>query len=180
MDNKNPYNNNIESNDKRLGATFLILGWITAIVLVVILVNFSLFGTKDPMISSSQVGTQITISRDHDGHFRLKGSVNDSPVIFLLDTGASSVAVSDELAKRAGLKPKAELITETANGSAVGYFTVIDKMMLGPVELNHVSAVIVPNLDSDQALLGMNILQHFEITQNRDTMVLVVSATLLH
>lgn len=174
MDNKNPHNSNIESNDKRLGATFLILGWIIAIGLVVILVNFSLFGTKDPMINSSQVGTQITISRDHDGHFRLKGSVNGNPVTFLLDTGATSVAVSNELAKLAGLKHKAELITETANGSGVGYFTVIDMIMLGPVELRQVSAIIVPNMDSDQALLGMNVLQHFYITQTKDTMLLVV------
>jgi aspartyl protease family protein len=174
LDNKNPYNNNTESNDKRLGATFLIVGWIIAIGLVVILVNFSLFGTKAPMISSSQVGTQITISRDYDSHFRLKGSVNGIPVTFLLDTGASSVAVSAQLAKRAGLKHKAELITETANGSAVGYYTVIDKIMLANVELNNVSAVIVPNMDSDQALLGMNVLQHFEITQTKETMLLLV------
>lgn len=174
MDNKNPYDNNTESNDKRLGAAFLIVGWIIAIGLVAILINFSLFSTKAPMISSSQVGTQITISRDYDSHFRLEGSANGIPVTFLLDTGASSVAVSDELAKRAGLKYKSELITETANGSAVGYFTVINKLMIADIELNNVSAVIVPNMDSDQALLGMNVLKHFEITQNKDSMVLLV------
>lgn len=170
-------NNNIESSNRRLGATFLIVGWIIAIGLVVILVNFSLFSTKNPMISSSQVGTQITISRDNDSHFRLKGSVNDIPVTFLIDTGASSVAISDAVAKRAGLKYKAELTTETANGSAMGYFTVIDKMMLGPVELNHVPAIIVPNLSSDQALLGMNVLQHFHIQQTQETMMLLVPET---
>lgn len=174
MDNKDPNNNNIESNDRRLGAIFLIVGWIIAIGLVVILVNFSLFGTKEPMISSSQVGTQITILRDNDSHFRLKGTINNIPVTFLLDTGASSVAVSDELANRAGLDPKAQLTAETANGSAVGYFTVIDTIVLGTVELNNVNAVIVPNMSSDQALLGMNVLRRFQINQTENTMVLTV------
>ncbi len=126
------------------------------------------------MINSSEAGTQITISRDYDSHFRLKGSVNNIPVTFLLDTGASSVAVSDELAKRAGLKNKGELTTETANGSTIGYFTVIDKIMLGTVELNNVSAVIAPNMGSNQALLGMNVLRHFEIRQTKDYLILIV------
>lgn len=176
MDNKNTSHNNIKSNDRRLGATFLIIGWIIAIGLVAILFNLGLFSTKDPMIKVSQTGTQITILRDHDSHFRIKGQINGVSVIFLLDTGATSVAVSGLLAKNAGLQPKAELTTETANGSAIGYFTVIDKIVLGngKLELNHVSAVIVPNMDADQALLGMNVLKQFNIQQTENTMVLTI------
>jgi aspartyl protease family protein len=46
----------------------------------------------------------VRIERGLDGHFRVKGYVNDQPVTFMVDTGATSVSVTDALAERAGLE----------------------------------------------------------------------------
>lgn len=167
---------NNESNSRQLGAAFLVVGWIAAIALLAVLINNSLFGTKKPSINETDAGKQITIQRDYDSHFRIKGSINGVPVTFLIDTGSTSVAVSKEVAMRAHLTKQAEVTAETAGGNSQGYFTVIDKLSFGGIDVNHISAVIIPDLGGNQALLGMNVLQKFKIEQTQDTMVLTVPA----
>lgn len=167
-------NNNTESESRQLGAAFLVVGWIAAIAIVALLLNNTLFATKKPSISESDAGKQISIYRDYDSHFRIKGAINGIPVTFLIDTGATSLAISEELATKAHLEQQAPLVTETANGEARGYFTKIDKLDIGGVEVNNVSAVIIPGLDV--ALLGMNVLSKFSIQQTNDTLTLTVPA----
>ncbi len=169
-------NNNTESNSRRLGAAFIVIGWITALALGALLFNQTLFGTKRAVISESDAGKIITITRDHDSHFRIKGHINGIPVTFLVDTGATSVAVSDTLATRAGLVQKAPITAETAAGDAIGYFTMVDTLDMGGVEVKNVSAVIIPNMESNQALLGMNILSKFLMQQTDNTLTLTVPA----
>lgn len=166
-------NNNTESTARRLGAIFLILGWITAIVLVALLINKTIFNTKPPTISETEAGKQITLYSDYDSHFRVKGTVNGVPVTFLIDTGASSIAVSDKIATKAGLTRMARITTETANGTAVGYFTTIDTLLIADVVIRDTSGIIVPKLGTE-ALLGMNILKMFIIKQTKDTLTLTV------
>ena len=62
----------------------------------------------------------VRIERGMDGHFRVKGYVNDQPVTFLVDTGASSVSVTDVLAARAGLEGGEKARFRTANGEREG------------------------------------------------------------
>lgn len=165
--------NNTESDSRRLGAAFLIVGWITVIGLITLLVNHTFFGTKAPSISESDAGKQITITRDYDAHFRIKGSINGVPVTFLIDTGASSVAISDEIAAKANLTAQAQMTAETAGGTTVGYLTKIEKLDIAGIMVNDISAVIIPKMDN-QALLGMNVLKKFSITQTKDTLILTV------
>lgn len=166
--------NNTESNDKQLGGIFLIVGWVAILLLIAILINNSLFATKKPDITDTHAGKEITIYRDHDSHFRIKGNINGIPITFLIDTGATSVAVSSTIAKRANLRHQAELITETASGNAIGYFTTIDKLTIADIDLHEVSAVIIPEMATNEALLGMNVLQKFNIKQNLNTLILTV------
>lgn len=166
--------NNTESNGKRLGGIFLIVGWIAILLLVAALINHSLFSTKNTSIRDTDAGKEITIYRGYDSHFRIKGSINGVLVTFLVDTGASSLAVSSAIATRANLTHKSQLITETAGGNSIGYFTIIDKLTIADLELNKVSAVIIPDMAIDEALLGMNVLQKFNITQNLETLILTV------
>lgn len=166
-------NNNTESTARRLGAIFLIIGWVIAIVLVALLINEAMFKSKPHDISETEAGKQIIIYRDYDSHFRVKGAINGVPVTFLIDTGATSIAVSADIAAKAGLKSKARLITETANGEAVGYLTTIDKLLIADITIEDTSGVIVPALGAE-ALLGMNILKRFIIKQTADTLTLTV------
>ncbi len=167
-------NNNTETDSRKLGAAFLIVGWLIFIMLVALITNGTVFRTKAPSISESEAGKQITITRDYDAHFRIKGSINGTPVTFLIDTGATSIAVSDSIARRANLKREAQLTTQTAGGSSVGYFTMVDKLMIADVEVKDISAVIIPDMGGIEALLGMNVLQQFIIQQNKDQMILTV------
>ncbi len=167
-------NNNTESQSRQLGATFLVIGWITVIAIFALLLNSTLFGTKAPSISESDAGKQISIPKDYDSHFRVKGEINGIPVTFLIDTGATSIAISPELAKQANLSNKTRITMETANGEVSGYLTRIENLNIAGIEIKNVSAVIIPELDT--ALLGMNVLSKFSIQQTKDTLTLTVPA----
>jgi len=167
-------NNNIGSNTRRLGGIFLIIGWLIFLGLIALLIQESIYKTKNPTISQTYNGSQLTIYRGKDSHFRVKGSINGIEVTFLIDTGASSIAVSEHIGKAAKLKKLSRVATETANGSSTGYLTSIEHIYIGGIELNNLSAVIVPNMDSDMALLGMNALKNFSIQQTGDTMIISV------
>lgn len=170
------HHNTTESKHKRLGAAFLIIGWLLILGLVALLFNFTLFQTKAPLINTTAAGTQIIIYRDNDYHFRIAGSINGVGVTFLIDTGATSIAVPNDIAIAANLPHLSRVMTETANGSSIGYFTKITKLDIGTIQFNNASAIIVPNMDSDQVLLGMNILQHLNIQQTQDTLIITVPA----
>jgi clan AA aspartic protease, TIGR02281 family len=176
LNSNNPHHNNIESKDRRLGALFIVIAWLIIISLVAILTNFSLFGSKAPMINETSAGTTITIYRDHDFHFRLDGFINSIAVTFLIDTGATSVAIPTHIAKLAKLPELEQVGTSTANGDSFGYFTVVNQLNIGTIKFNNVSAIIVPNMDSNQVLLGMNVLQHLNLQQIDDTLVITVPA----
>lgn len=166
--------NNNEYQSRQLGAAFLVVGWIAAIAIIAILINNTLFGTKKPSISDSEAGKQIVITRDYDSHFRITGSINGLPVTFLIDTGATSVAIPAVIAKKAKLVEKTKVQTETAAGDSVGYLTRIDVLNVGGVDVHNISAIIIPDFDSDQVLLGMNVLSKFSIEQSNNTLTLTV------
>lgn len=77
------------------------------------------------------------------GHLVASGRMNNVPVEFLLDTGATDVAVPLDLAEQ--LLPKGAPVTlSTANGRAQGYRTQIDRLQLGAIRLRNVRAVAAP------------------------------------
>lgn len=167
-------NNNTESESRRLGGIFLIIGWIMALSLVGFLINQSMYSTKPPTINETYGGTQITIYRGYDSHFRIPGAINDVQVTFLVDTGATSIAVSEHIATKAGLNRKSKVQTETANGPSSGYLTKIEKLTINQLELHNISAIIIPNIADNEVLLGMNVLSKFNIQQTADTLTLTV------
>lgn len=166
-------NNNIVSNSSKLGGIFLIIGWIVAIGLISYLIHLTIFGTKDAMVTNLEHGVRITLTRDYDSHFRIKGNINGVAVTFLVDTGATSVAVSDEIAESAGLSKGSKVQSATANGTTTGYLTRIKELDFGDVALQNVGAVIIPNLGSE-VLLGMNVLSRFTVQQTKSQMIITV------
>ncbi len=115
--------------------------------------------------------TVVTLQRQRNGHFEAAGEINGHAVHFLVDTGATDVAVSERFARAAGLEFGPSIGIMTAAGPSRGWITRLDSVRVGVFELRDVRATISPGL-GEQALLGMSVLKHFSIVQEGDTLVI--------
>ncbi len=166
-----------ESEDhKRLGFNFIIAMWLVIIVMVYFLFNNVLESDYNP---NQQVVTQqvqdksaVILKRNRYGHYVTRGKINNQPVTFLLDTGASDISIPEKIARKLNLKYGAERRYQTANGSIFGYLTMVQSVSIGKIQLNNVRASINPKMDGDEILLGMSFLKYIEFTQRGDTLIL--------
>lgn len=110
----------------------------------------------------------LVIGRGRGGHYFIDGAVNDSYLNFVIDTGATIVALPQAVAARAGVKCKKLTRMNTGNGIAQGCTAIINKLKFGHFTLHYVNAVVIPNLS--QPLLGMNVLKQFRVEQDNGEM----------
>jgi aspartyl protease family protein len=115
---------------------------------------------------------ELKLARNRAGHYIAAGEINGRHVTFLVDTGASWVALSSQLGRELGLKRGAEVTLQTANGPATAYQSRLDRVRLGPIEMRDVGALITDGMDAETVLLGMNFLQRLELTQRGDQLTL--------
>ena len=115
-----------------------------------------------PKMSISQQGNEVVSDRARDGHYRLNGAINGEPVVLLLDTGATTMAISEALAERLNLTRGESFITQTANGEVTAYQANLQQLDFGPFSFQHVNVAVVPRL-GEEILLGMNIIRQFNI-----------------
>ncbi|MES3677759.1 TIGR02281 family clan AA aspartic protease [Halomonas elongata] len=121
-----------------------------------------------------EAGETLTLERNASGHFVATGRINGEPVPFLLDTGATFVAVSGSLAERLDLERQGEAWFSTANGRARGHLTTLDTVSLGGLTAQEVRGSISNGLPGDKALLGMSYLGRFDIAISGDRLTLRV------
>lgn len=116
----------------------------------------------------------ITLAADARGHFLAEGAVNGNPVRFLVDTGATSVALPASEALRLGIdyRKGQRAMSSTAGGMVPIYIVRLDTVRLGPIELSGVEGVVVEQ-GLDIALLGMSFLNRVEMKRDGQHMVLV-------
>lgn len=116
----------------------------------------------------------VTLAADPRGHFVTDGAVNGVHVRFLVDTGATSIALPGAEAARMGIdyrKGRRGFIN-TANGAAPAYAVQLERVRIGGIELHNVEAVVVEN-GLSIALLGMSFLNRVEMRREGDAMTLV-------
>lgn len=106
----------------------------------------------------------VELKQTHQGHYFSSGTINGAPVVFMIDTGATTVSISSEIASRAGIQKCTPLQVSTANGSVTACTTTVPEITFGKFRLTHVDVNILPNMPGD-ALLGMNVLRKFRIEQ---------------
>lgn len=99
------------------------------------------------------------------GHYVATGYLNGHPVEFLVDTGATAVAVSANTAQAAGLVPGRPRPVVTANGTATSYDTTVETLDLGAIRMHNVQASITPGMFDHQVLLGMSFLADLDLSQ---------------
>ncbi len=113
----------------------------------------------------------VVLQRQRNGHFTATGEINGHPVEFLVDTGATDVAVSAQLARDIGLEFGPGMTVMTAAGPTEGWMTRLDKVQVGALVLRDVSATIASGL-GEEILLGMSFLKYFSIVQDGNTLVI--------
>lgn len=121
---------------------------------------------------SAQGLREVVLQRNRAGHYVADGRINGEPATFLLDTGATDVALPESLAERLGLKPLAYGQSQTAAGRVSTWTTRLDRVSLGAIELNDVRASVLPSMEGDGVLLGMSFLKHLELIQRGETLIL--------
>ena len=115
----------------------------------------------------------LQLQRQRDGHFYVDGSVNGQPVRFLVDTGASAIAVSDALAASAGLQGGQEVQFQTANGTRTGRLVRADTVSAGSLQVRHLTVGTgYTGRTATDALLGQNFLRQFRISIHGDVLEL--------
>lgn len=124
------------------------------------------------LVNAVEGESSVVLERNRAGHFLATGRINGEPVEFLLDTGATYVAVSAELADRLGLESTGSAWFNTANGRVRGDLTTLDEVSLGGFAAREVRGSISPGMEGDVALLGMSFLNRFDIEIRDARMVL--------
>lgn len=112
----------------------------------------------------------MEVQRHANGHFYLPGSIDNVPVTFMVDTGASVTSISSDIARSAGVHNCKEVQFNTAGGTATGCIALIPHMTLGNFVLQNITVAVMPNLETN--LLGANVLRNFQVSQN-DSMMLI-------
>jgi len=160
------------NNTKNLGGILLTIGWILCLMVIGFLYHKSLYSAKEAKIAIDQSEIKITIPRSFDSHYYLQGKINNQLIKFIIDTGATTVSIPENFARKINLNFGQMVKISTASGPADGHLTKISSLIIDPIEFNDLTAIIMPSM-ADEALLGMNVLKKFEILQTEDTLVLV-------
>jgi len=107
----------------------------------------------------------VTLPADSQGHFVTDGSINGAHIRFLVDTGATLVAIPAAEARRLGIdyRKGRRGMSHTANGPAVVWRVVLDTVTVGDVTLHNVEGVVHESAGLEIALLGMSFLNRTEM-----------------
>ncbi|HDS1736215.1 TIGR02281 family clan AA aspartic protease [Pseudomonas sp. BP8] len=161
---------------KRAGRVLMIVAWAAAMFLAT-----RFFGqweehqqnpNAQPQSTQGEGFIEVRLLSNGNGHFVADGAINGQAVHFMLDTGATDVAIPESLARSMQLKRGAPVMLSTANGRTEGYRTRLDSVQLGDIRLRDVRALVVPGLDGETVLLGMSALKQLEFTQRGGSMLL--------
>ena len=117
------------------------------------------------MIAQASSGRSVEIVRAREADFTIRAEVNGARIAMLVDTGASSVVLSADAAKVAGLPVemlKYEVPIETANGRSHAASVVLDRVAIGGILERKVPALVSSPGDLKTSLLGMSFLKRLE------------------
>ena len=118
-------------------------------------------------------GNRIVLVAGTGGHFMTAGQINGKAVQFMVDTGATSVAMGAQDAERTGFNFRIgqPVMMSTANGSVQGYRIKLDSVRVGDVEVFGIDAVVTPQ-PMPYMLLGNSFLTRFQMLRENDQMTL--------
>jgi aspartyl protease family protein len=161
---------------KKLGMMFTAAAWILGFLFLALVFSRILDQQNNPNQSISTLSTgqfqEVVLLRNRNGHYVFDGEINRQKVTFLVDTGATTTAIPGRMQQTLGLKNGPAISVSTANGITTAYLTHLDQLAIGAIELFDVNASIIPGMGVDEVLLGMNVLQHFELIQRGKQLII--------
>ncbi|MDR3300027.1 MAG: TIGR02281 family clan AA aspartic protease [Candidatus Accumulibacter sp.] len=115
----------------------------------------------------------VALTADSQGHFYTTGYINGASIRFLVDTGATMIAIGAGDARRIGIDPAKGVrgVSNTANGQVTVFLVKLDSVRVGDVVMNNVDATVHAH-DLPVTLLGMSFLNRMEMQRSGDTMTL--------
>jgi aspartyl protease family protein len=161
------------SKSNRLAPLGIVAFWL-------LLMTALYFGFNHVMKPTPQLITStgdLVLTRERDGHFYADGTINGAKVRFLVDTGASLIAVSEPFAKSVGLTSGEPTTFQTANGSRPGYVAPNADVAVGSLRVSSLRVGVGLVMDGNSTevptvLLGQNFLSKFDVAIGKDAMVL--------
>ncbi|MBX2804645.1 MAG: TIGR02281 family clan AA aspartic protease [Hyphomicrobiales bacterium] len=150
-------------------------GWLAAMLVLVGIYSYraELAVVADRVVGElSPRGTQVNVTRSYgtqavrikkgwSGHFVAKAEIGDKPVSMIVDTGASTVVLSHEDARRLGIRThdlRYTVNVQTANGASEAARVYLDNISVGSVVIPNVETLVAKPGSLHQSLLGMSFL----------------------
>lgn len=161
----------------RIGKAMLFAAWVVGLAILVLLFQRLINDQENPnreieLALDAAGRPQVVLERNRAGHYVANGKINGEMVVFLVDTGATDVALPMELARRLDLPLGAPRMSKTANGNVRSWGTRLASVDLGGLEARGVRASVLPNMPGEEVLLGMSYLKRFELLQRDGTLTL--------
>lgn len=114
------------------------------------------------LATTAQAGHRsLSIPRDARGHFQTEGRIEGQRIGFMIDTGASVVALNERSAARFGLRPARgdyNATVSTANGTIKAARTRLAMLEIGGLVVRDVDAMVLPDEALSENLLGLSFL----------------------
>lgn len=161
----------------KLGKGMIILAWLILLGLLTLLFSNYLDKQHNPNTNPESLFTKqnqksVILKMNRAGHYLSSGKINGANVIFLLDTGATTVAIPETLARKLQLTKGRTTLSQTANGVVKGHTTMLDTVSLGSITLHNIKGNIIPGMNGGEVLLGMSFLKHLEIIHKGKTLTI--------
>ncbi|MDX1811667.1 MAG: TIGR02281 family clan AA aspartic protease [Gammaproteobacteria bacterium] len=167
----------MDSDTRNIARWMIWLGWLIFLILLTYFFNNMLENDHNPNQEVSGSVTQsgvkeVVLTRNRQGQYLSSGFINGQAVVFILDTGASDVAIPANVARRLDLSGQRPVVYQTANGPVSGMSTKLDTVSLGNITLHNIRGGINPAMHKEYILLGMSFLKHLEFTQRGNELIL--------
>jgi len=118
---------------------------------------------------------EVQVWPDRGGMYRTTGSINGQTVDFLVDTGATHIAMNAAQARRLGIdyRVRGERGMASTASDVVPVFRVtLDRVQVGDITLRQVSAIVMEGAQPPDVLLGQSFLNRLEMRRESEAMVI--------
>lgn len=118
--------------------------------------------------------TEVRIASGHGGHYETKGLINGSPVDFMVDTGATTIAMNHFVAERLGIDYRGgiPITVNTANGTAKAFRVILSSVSVGNIVVHQVEAAVSTTASPSVVLLGNSYLSKVDLKIDQGVLVL--------